>query len=94
MAAAGLGNLVSDIAGVGMGGVVEKFTHSVLRVPHPSIPPHLEQTFRVKRMKIAGQMVGLTIGCLLGLFPLFFMTTKEQNEKEKEKEREKAIQHG
>ena len=69
MAAAGLGNMVSDVAGVGLQGVIEqKFNLKA---------PHLSRAERaLKSTKLAeklGTALGIAIGCLIGMVPLFFM---------------------
>ena len=88
MAAAGIGNLISDVFGVGLGGVVERFSHK-LGLPHPRIPHQLEHSFKVKSWKVSGQVVGLTIGCILGLAPLLFLEHKEEEEGEEKKKKKK-----
>lgn len=69
LAAAGIGNLISDVIGVGLGGVIEE---SAARM---GIPPHgmTEAQLQLKQSKIAyglGGVLGITVGCLLGMFPL------------------------
>ncbi|XP_038057852.1 transmembrane protein 65-like [Patiria miniata] len=79
MAAAALGNLVSDLAGVGLAGYVESLASRVGVHPKELTP---EQADMRKTRWIAGigRALGLTIGCLLGMFPLLFLGTREEVE--------------
>lgn len=69
LAAAGLGNLMSDVFGIGLGGVIERCAEAL------GIPPHemtLEQlnSGRAKAVYGSGAVAGITFGCLLGMCPL------------------------
>ncbi|KAK4475272.1 hypothetical protein MN116_002344 [Schistosoma mekongi] len=69
MAAAGLGNLVSDLFGIGLVGYVEKFIEKI----GISVPPLTASQLACSsvRWSVAiGRIIGITIGCLLGLLPL------------------------
>lgn len=88
MAAAGLGNLISDLAGVVLAGYVEAFA-ARLGIPTPNLS--LEQ-YEMKQSKLAssiGRCVGIAIGCLLGMFPLLFLNT-DRDEDENEEEQVKC----
>eukprot|EP00636_Phaeomonas_parva_P003063 CAMPEP_0118887298 /NCGR_PEP_ID=MMETSP1163-20130328/25051_1 /TAXON_ID=124430 /ORGANISM="Phaeomonas parva, Strain CCMP2877" /LENGTH=502 /DNA_ID=CAMNT_0006825703 /DNA_START=378 /DNA_END=1886 /DNA_ORIENTATION=+ len=71
LAAAGLGNLVSDLVGVGMGNVIED-----LALRYGMAPPALsarQLSLRAARLaKGLGTCVGISIGCVLGMTPLLF----------------------
>jgi len=71
MAAAGIGNWVSDIAGLGVGGFIEAFVNK-LRIPDPKMSWFQLETRKARIAKSAGNMVGITIGCFLGMAPLLF----------------------
>lgn len=83
MAAAGLGNLFSDLAGLGCAHYIETLALKLgLRAPKMSV--------KQKEMGITrfagnfGRAVGVTIGCLLGMFPLLFLGGREEVEAEAE----------
>ncbi|TPP65000.1 Transmembrane protein 65 [Fasciola gigantica] len=82
MAAAGLGNLVSDICGLGLAGYVERFSTKMGFV----VPPLTSEQHKCRSTRTAtilGRCTGITIGCLLGLFPLLFFhsnSTTDSNE--------------
>lgn len=78
LAAAGLGNLVSDLAGVVLAGYVESFA-AKFGIPPPNLS--LEQ-YDMRGPKIAsavGRCVGIALGCLLGMFPLLFLKTDSED---------------
>ncbi|CAN0121679.1 unnamed protein product, partial [Phaeothamnion confervicola] len=72
MAAAALGNLVSDIFGVGLGGVVESWAQR-LGLPDPGLSRAQMQLPRTRFASHAGCAIGITIGCLIGMFPLLLL---------------------
>ncbi|KAL7058744.1 hypothetical protein AAHC03_013685 [Spirometra sp. Aus1] len=72
MAAAGLGNLASDICGLGLVGYVEKYA-SLFGVKMPSLTPAELASKSASRASNMGRIFGTTIGCLLGMFPLLFI---------------------
>lgn len=72
LAAAGLGNLLSDIFGLAFGDVVEKWARR-LGVKDPKLTLKQMSLPQTKRLQLFGSSVGITIGCLLGMLPLLFM---------------------
>jgi putative methionine-R-sulfoxide reductase with GAF domain len=83
MAAAGLGNLVSDVCGVWAGSYVEKASLA-MGFKLPKLSEWQLQHKTTKRYENLGSALGLTIGCLLGMFPLLLMdANKDQELKEK-----------
>lgn len=72
MAAAALGNLVSDVFGVGLGGVIEDVA-AKLGMPDPGLSRGQMLLPRVRRAAHLGCAVGVSIGCFIGMFPLLFM---------------------
>ncbi len=74
MCAAAIGNIVSDVAGVMLGTVVEDLC-ARLGLP----VPHLSEAQRTLRsVRFAGQTgicIGLVVGCIIGMFPLLFIDT-------------------
>ncbi|CAK8986148.1 Transmembrane protein 65 [Durusdinium trenchii] len=81
LAAAGLGNLVSDVAGLGLGGYIEASAkHLGLKDPMLSLQQMNTRTVRV--VQFVATSVGISIGCLLGMFPLLFMDAEEKEMQE------------
>ncbi|XP_078542920.1 transmembrane protein 65 [Lissotriton helveticus] len=84
MAAAALGNLVSDLAGLGLAGYVEALS-SRLGLPIPDLTPKQADMWQTRLSAHFGKAIGVTIGCLLGMFPLFFLKGDEEGKAEKKK---------
>ncbi|XP_053101581.1 transmembrane protein 65 isoform X2 [Hemicordylus capensis] len=81
MAAAALGNLVSDLAGLGLAGYVEAMA-SRLGLSIPDLTPKQADMWQTRLSAHLGKAVGVTIGCLLGMFPLFFFGDEEEKKLE------------
>lgn len=81
LAAAGLGQICSDISGLTVGGTVDALV-ARLRLPRSGLTNAQMQTLAVKVARTAGQCAGVTVGCLLGMTCLLFMDT-EKIEREK-----------
>lgn len=85
LAAAGLGNLISDVVGLGAGGLIEQVAMR-MGLPEPGLSARQLQTRAAKLATHTGNTVGITIGCLIGMFPLlFFDETKANEQKMREK---------
>ncbi|XP_040287614.1 transmembrane protein 65 isoform X2 [Bufo bufo] len=84
MAAAALGNLVSDIAGLGLAGYVEAIS-SRLGVPIPDLTPKQADMRQTRVSAHMGKAIGVAIGCILGMFPLLFFNWDEEEKSEKKK---------
>ncbi|XP_070488136.1 transmembrane protein 65 isoform X1 [Equus przewalskii] len=80
MAAAALGNLVSDLAGLGLAGYVEALA-SRLGLSIPDLTPKQVDMWQTRLSTHLGKAVGVTIGCILGMFPLLFIGGGEEDEK-------------
>jgi len=78
MAAAALGNLISDVAGVGLTGYVEMVV-SHIGIHAPSITPEQAMLWQTRWAIGIGRSIGIALGCLIGMFPLLFF--KEEEEK-------------
>lgn len=72
MAAAGLGNLVSDVAGIGMSRWIESLAGQ-MGLPDPKLSRAQKRLPACRWVLVAGSVVGISVGCLLGLLPLLFM---------------------
>ncbi|XP_068189800.1 transmembrane protein 65 [Antennarius striatus] len=77
MAAAALGNLVSDLAGLGLAGYVEALA-SRLGLPVPDLTPQQVDMWQTRLSAHLGKAVGVFVGCLLGMFPLLFLGDDDQ----------------
>ncbi|KAL7535151.1 hypothetical protein ACHAWF_005073 [Thalassiosira exigua] len=90
MCAAAIGNIVSDLCGVAFGTViedallgwskkVEKITRG--RVKLPPMPKLTYEQRNLRSVRLSGQFgcaMGLTIGCIVGMFPLLFFPESER----------------
>ncbi|XP_076006122.1 transmembrane protein 65 [Genypterus blacodes] len=81
MASAALGNLVSDLAGLGLAGYVEALA-SRLGMQVPDLTPKQADMWKTRLSSHMGKAIGVTIGCILGMFPLFFLSDEDDKEKE------------
>ncbi|XP_053343278.1 transmembrane protein 65 [Clarias gariepinus] len=84
MAAAALGNLVSDLAGLGLAGYVEALC-SRLGMQIPDLTPKQADMWQTRLSSHLGKAIGVTIGCLLGMFPLFFLNDDDDDDDEEER---------
>ncbi|XP_066154061.1 uncharacterized protein [Euwallacea fornicatus] len=84
MAAAALGNTLSDILGIGTAFYVERLANRIGFSP-PKLSPMQMDMSCSRNAANAGRVLGVTLGCLLGMCPLFFKKNKEED-KEKEEE--------
>ncbi|XP_049607826.1 transmembrane protein 65 [Syngnathus scovelli] len=80
MAAAALGNLVSDLAGLGLAGYVEALA-SRLGMRVPDLTPKQADMWQTRLSSHAGKAIGVFIGCILGMFPLFFTGCSDEKAK-------------
>ena len=76
MAAAGLGNLCSNLAGLSLADYIE---HASARIgiEAPKLTPAQRQLPSARVSSLGGTVTGVTVGCLLGLVPLLFITREE-----------------
>jgi len=90
LAAAALGNTISDFFGVFSGGAVEDLAQSAgFKVPE--ISPGQRQLRITRTATAAGNSVGIIIGCLLGMAPLIWMDADAANRKKNEERRKRVI---
>lgn len=84
LCAAAIGNIISDLAGIGMGTVIEDFCAQKLKLPVPNLTTAQRQLRSVRFAGQLGMALGMTFGCIIGMFPLFFIDDKKiQNLKKK-----------
>uniref|UniRef100_A0A8C1XA98 Transmembrane protein 65 n=1 Tax=Cyprinus carpio TaxID=7962 RepID=A0A8C1XA98_CYPCA len=83
VSAAALGNLVSDLAGLGLAGYVEALA-ARFGMQIPDLTPKQVDMWQTRVTSHMGKAIGVAIGCILGMFPLLFLSDDEE-EKEKKK---------
>ncbi len=93
MCAAAIGNIISDVAGVGFGTIIEETVQiwatriekmSGGRLKLPPLPDFTMEQRALRSVRFSSQMgcaVGLTIGCIIGMFPLLFFDDDGVKEK-------------
>ncbi|XP_037927291.1 uncharacterized protein LOC119661858 [Teleopsis dalmanni] len=84
MAAAGLGNTVSDVIGIGSAVYVERGC-DYLGFKPPDLTPVQMEMKSSRRAANFGRIIGITIGCLIGMFPLLFLKPKRNDADSEEK---------
>ena len=74
LASAGLGNLIADVVGVSAANAIES---GVKRIPlkAPRLSSYQESMAPAVSTRFWGSVVGVSIGCILGLSPLFIRGT-------------------
>ncbi|KAK9816918.1 hypothetical protein WJX72_007080 [[Myrmecia] bisecta] len=73
MAAAGLGNLLSDIAGLGLADQIEARARKLSWCRAPPLSSVQRQMTQTRAAKFGGCVVGVSVGCLLGMVPLLWI---------------------
>ncbi|XP_016119219.1 transmembrane protein 65-like [Sinocyclocheilus grahami] len=84
VSAAALGNLVSDLAGLGLAGYVEALA-ARLGMQIPDLAPKQVDMWQTRVTSHMGKAIGIAIGCILGMFPLLFLSDDEEEKEEKKK---------
>lgn len=84
MAAAALGNTFSDVLGIGTAFYVERLANRIGYNPPKLTPPQLDMSCSRHSANL-GRVLGVTIGCLLGMFPLLFFKSSKPKEKAHDK---------
>ena len=77
MAAAGIGNLISDVVGVSMGEVIESFCATRLGLRAPALTEAQLDLRVVRTLKAGSCMLGVAVGCVIGMAPLLWMDNKK-----------------
>ncbi|XP_029929031.1 transmembrane protein 65-like [Myripristis murdjan] len=89
MAAAALGNLVSDLAGLGLAGYVEALACR-LGMQIPDLSPKQADMWQTRVSSHTGKAIGVGIGCILGMFPLLFFKDDDEKKDGQTEEKEKT----
>ncbi|XP_058968755.2 transmembrane protein 65 isoform X1 [Pocillopora verrucosa] len=79
MAAAALGNIVSDVSGIGLAHYVEAATNR-LGFESPNLSSKQTEMPRTRFVTNLGRALGIVVGCFVGMFPLLFYNSKEDHE--------------
>jgi len=87
MAAAGLGNALSDMTGVGAAYYIERGFEKLGFHP-PKLSLAQLQMRRTRYTTQAGRVIGIMVGCLIGMFPLLFFK-KKKNDDDKDGDKKK-----
>lgn len=91
MAAAAIGNTISDGAGIWSGQWLESKC-KVLGFEEPKLTDAQQELPVTIRWRNVGQFIGITIGCILGCCPLLVMDPNAAVQHRKDKEREEAFE--
>lgn len=81
MAAAALGNTISDVAGIGSAWYVEELANKV-GIKDPQLTPSQFASRPIRWASNGGRAIGVVIGCLLGMVPLLFFPSPDEKDKE------------
>lgn len=77
MCAAAIGNIVSDVAGIMLGTVIEDFCTNQLGLHAPPLSTAQRQLRSVRFANQFGCAVGIVIGCIIGMLPLLFIDSQK-----------------
>ncbi|XP_063359851.1 uncharacterized protein LOC134649066 isoform X1 [Cydia amplana] len=88
MAAAALGNTFSDVIGIGSSYYVERAAAMLGMAPPPLAPVQLDMPV-CRRVSNLGRVLGITLGCFLGMTPLLFKDYKDDKDKDKDVKKDK-----
>lgn len=86
MAAAAFGNLISDVAGIGLAHYVESVFNK-LGVKHPVLTSDQLSSTRARWTTNGARAFGLSIGCVIGMFPLLFYDSNHSDTEDKSDEK-------
>jgi len=78
MAAAALGNTISDVAGIGSAWYIEELASKV-GIKDPDLTPSQMASMAIRWASNGGRAIGVVIGCLLGMVPLLFLPSPEED---------------
>lgn len=87
MAAAAMGNTISDVAGIFSSGFVSNVA-SRFGVEEPPLEHEQKSMGVTQRWQYGGQVVGIVTGCILGCCPLLWMDPNEGERLKRKKERD------
>lgn len=73
LAAAGLGNIVADVVGVGATQQIKERSRKIAWAQPPRLSTLQQAMGSVRYAKLGGACLGVSVGCVLGMVPLLFM---------------------
>jgi len=76
MAAAALGNMVSDVAGVCFAENIESAARKVFGLRSPKLSRYQQTMAPVRVARTLGAVIGVCVGCILGMVPLIWFDQK------------------
>ena len=85
LCSAAIGNIISNNIGVVLGGFLEEL-YAKIGLPTPVLSTEQRRLRIVRICNNLGIIIGLTIGCVIGMFPLLFIHHEEDERRKKEKE--------
>ncbi|KEP63950.1 UNVERIFIED_CONTAM: hypothetical protein HHA_236510 [Hammondia hammondi] len=91
MAAAALGNWISDLMGLWLGSRIEALSSRILPIPKPSLTPEQRESPICRKHYYIGTGIGISIGCLLGMAPLLFLDTQEGERRKQQREQARVL---
>lgn len=77
LCAAAIGNIISDVAGIALGTVIEDFCTNYLKLEMPNLTNAQRQLRSVRFASQMGCGVGIVVGCIIGMFPLLFIDSNK-----------------
>lgn len=72
LASAGLGNIAADVVGVSVTHQIKEKSRKIEWAQPPRLSTIQQAMKSVRAAKMTGAALGVTVGCLLGMIPLFF----------------------
>jgi len=90
MAAAAVGNTLSDIVGIYTGSIIEQIAENN-GIKEPPLDSEQRLLRITKFWQYTGQVVGIVFGCILGMCPLLFLDLGEAQRLKREKEMEEML---
>jgi CRP-like cAMP-binding protein len=75
LAAAGLGNLISDVVGISLGEVIEAWMAKIIEAPPLTVEQYNLRSTRL--VKGSANAFGIALGCLIGMAPLLFIQDRK-----------------
>jgi len=73
MCSAAIGNTVSDVVGIWISGFIET-AGVVLGLPDHNLSNEQQKFLKIRILRNTSMIFGITIGCVLGMFPLIYPT--------------------
>merc|ERR1719401_1584591 len=71
LAAAGIGNTFSDVIGLWLAGIIET-AGAAMGLPEHNLSNAQQQLLSVRIAKNTSMILGIILGCILGMFPLLY----------------------